>query len=73
MEIDNVQDTPQNANPGNADNAFDPIQANEGSSSEFSVDDIILGKTEAADEALAIPAQEPEIQPQEVQQFLAVT
>ena len=68
MEIDNVQDTPQNANPGNADSAFDPIQANEGSSSEFSVDDIILGKTEAADEALAIPAQEPEIQPQEVQQ-----
>jgi hypothetical protein len=64
MEIDNVQDTPQNANPGNADSAFDPVQANEGSSSEFSVDDIILGKTEAADEVFATPAQEPEVQPQ---------
>ena len=68
MEIDNVQDTPQNANPVNADNAFEPAQANEGSSSEFSVDDIILGKTEAADEVFATPAQEPEVQPQQEQQ-----
>lgn len=61
METNNVQDTPQNANEGNVDNAFDPIQANEGSSSEFSVDDIILGKTEAADNVFATPAQEIEV------------
>ena len=68
MENTNVQDTPQNANTGDADAAFDPIQANEGSASEFSVDDIILGKTEAADEVFDTPAQETEVQPQQEQQ-----
>ena len=72
MENTNVQDTPQNVNEGDANQALDPIQANEGSASEFSVDDIILGKTEAADEVFATPAQETETQPQqEVQQDYA--
>ena len=68
METNNVQDTPQTANEGDANQAFDPIQANDGPSSEFSVDDIILGKTEAADEVFDTPAQETEVQPQQEQQ-----
>ena len=68
MENTNVQDTPLTANEGDANQAFDPIQANDGSSSEFSVDDIILGKTEAADEVFDTPAQETEVQQQEGEQ-----
>ena len=48
MENANVQDTPQYANTGDTNQAFDTpqVDANQDSSSELSVDDIILGNVD---------------------------
>ena len=47
MENANVQDTPQNANPQETSQAFEtPVDSTQGSSSELSVDDIILGNVD---------------------------
>ena len=57
MENANVQDTPQNANTQDVSNAFEAPQANatQGSSSELSVDDIILGNVDDSASAFGTP------------------
>jgi hypothetical protein len=57
MENANVQDTPQNANTQDTSNAFESSQvdAAQGSSSELSVDDIILGSVDDSASAFGTP------------------
>ena len=64
MENANVQDTPQNANPNDTSNAFEgqSFDAPQDSSSELSVDDIILGNVD--DTAPAFGQPETTIQEQ---------
>jgi len=61
MENANVQDTPmQNANTQDTSNAFEApqVDANQGSSSELSVDDIILGNVDSTASAFGTPETE---------------
>ena len=57
MENANVQDTPNNANTQDTSNAFEApqVDATQGSSSELSVDDIILGGIDETASAFGIP------------------
>ena len=56
MENTNVQDTPENANPNDTSNAFEGQAYDaQDSSSELSVDDIILGKVEDSASAFGTP------------------
>ena len=57
MENANVQDTPNNANTQDTSNAFEApqVDATQGSSSELSVDDIILGGIDEPASAFGIP------------------
>ena len=61
MENANVQDTPQNANPQETSQAFEtPVDSTQGSSSELSVDDIILGNVDDSAAAFGTPDIAPE-------------
>jgi hypothetical protein len=65
MENTNVQDTSVNANPNDPSNAFEGQSYNaQDSSSELSVDDIILGKVEDSASAFGTPETGTPIQPQ---------
>ena len=57
MENANVQDTPNNANTQDTSNAFEApqVDATQGSSSELSVDDIILGGIDETASAFGTP------------------
>ena len=57
MENANVQDTPQSANTQDVSNAFEApqVDATQGSSSELSVDDIILGNVDDSASAFGTP------------------
>ena len=57
MENANVQDTPNNANAQDTSNAFEApqVDATQGSSSELSVDDIILGGIDETASAFGTP------------------
>ena len=57
MDNTNVQDTPQNANPQDTAQAFEPAApvSTEGSSNNFSIDDIILGNVDEAAPAFTQP------------------
>ena len=57
MENANVQDTPQGANTQDTSQAFETpqVDANQGSSSELSVDDIILGNVDDSASAFGTP------------------
>ena len=57
MENANVQDTPQNVNTQDTSNAFETpqVDASQGSSSELSVDDIILGNVDDSASAFGTP------------------
>ena len=65
MENANVQDTPQNANTQEVSQAFETPQVDAGqdSSSELSVDDIILGKVDDTAPAFGQPVTEEPVQP----------
>ena len=57
MDNANVQDTPQNANPQEASQAFEAPQVAPDSSNELSVDDIILGNVDDTAPAFGQPEQ----------------
>ena len=67
MDNQNTMDTPQQANPNDATNAFE--SATEGSNNQVSIDDIILGSVEDSASAFGTPdIEQPQIQQPEAPQ-----